>query len=744
MAEEKRRDFRLEGSLQLECLKDVPNDLALTAYAFDEARELVGSAAVDKEGNFNVVVKLRKREDVELVIAPEADPKLARESAAYHKRYLASDWKAEGRSYRIHPDVFIREVIWRPWWPMRICVSGHVRKAETVDGSTTYCPVPFVKVEVFDVDREGCWWPYLVRARPDLLDRRTIRIPELIREVPDFPPRPPEPDPIGPIARLRRPDALSVAGISPLPEPPSIGDLEAAFVNPQPEPSRNTISATAGMASLGPQPEPPDRPEALAFASADSRHAFRAGETRALEEKVASRFDRLTLTSRVAPWVTWRGCFYSKAEVCQTFTDCNGYFRCCFSWWPWHFRRGRLRFDLRPDIILKVTQIIDGVEKVIYLDPYSSTRWNVTNAHIDLFLDDEDIVCGTGCGPDAGLDDSQATVLRVGRDEVWNINQANGKYELPGTTNGAFGRSLLVRGDFSTNLKDGTSKRYYRLSYAEATGAGLPPADSAFVPIMRPLEVLRAPFLGAFDTYVLGPQTVGSEGGLYEVQDTLHWWMMPWSSVPYLTVGGGMILGVWPTTVFENDQGTYFLRMEVFDHTGTKMPAVQFPNHGGNGSGDDPDPPPIMIGHLDIKVHIDNKSMVYDLVTPAPDECGIIPWTPGLSLNFTVEASQANGRVHNWSLHYVKGTVSVENFLGSNVYPNGTLNVSETVSGALMLVDPSTPSGQLEKSCAFALILRARSHVRVNHGWHRYPNKEYAIAIEKCPPCPPCPEPVAI
>ena len=737
MTEEKKSDFRLKGSLQLETLKSVPEDLALTAYAFDTARNLLGSAAVDKDGNFNVVVKLRKAEDVELVIAPEAEPKLARESAAYNKWYLASDWQAKDRSYRIHPDVFIRKVIWWPWWPSRICVSGHVRKVKRTDGTTTYCPVPFVKVEVFDVDREGCWWPYLTRARPELLDRRAIRIPELIKEVPDFPPRPPEPDPIGPIARLRRPCALPVADIGPQPDPPTIGDLEADFINPRPESSGGTISAAAGVANLGPQPEPPDHPEWLAFlASTESHQAFRSGKTRALDGQVAARFDQLTLTSRVAPWVKWRGCFYSKAEVCETFTDCNGYFRCCFSWWPWHFRRGRLRFDRRPDIILRVTQIIDSVEKVIYLDPYTSTRWNTTNAHIDLFLDDEDIVCGTGCGPDAELADSQATLLQIGRDEVWDINQANGKYEIPGTTNGAFGRSLLIRGDFSTNLKDGTSKRYYRMSYAEATAAGTAPADSAFVPIMRPLEVLRAPFMGAFDTYILGPQTVGTEGGLYEVQDILHWWMMPWSSIPYLTVGGGTILGVWPTRLFENDHGTYFLRMEVFDQTGTKMPAVQFPNHGGNSSGDDPDPPPIMTGHLDIKVHIDNKPIIYDLVTPAPDECGIIPWSPGLALDFTVEAAQVNGRVHNWSLHYVRGTVSDEHSLGSNVYPNGILSVNENVSGAGMLADPSTPSGLLEKSCAFALILRARSHVRVNHGWHRYANKEYAIAIEKCMPCP--------
>ena len=736
----KKEDFRVEGSLQLETLKRVPKDLELTAYAFDRAGHLIGSGPVDEEGKYSVAVKIKDPQDFKFLIAPKAEPETVRESAVYHKSYSADDWIEKNRAYRIFPDLFVPEEIWRPWWPWRICVSGHVRKLQTNDGTATYCPVPYVKVEIFDVDREGCWWPYIVRAR-DLFDRRVIRVPELVKEIPDIPPRPwpPEPDPIGPIARLRRPGGRpsarssvistpeSIAAFTPVPEPPATRDPGIAGVNPQPEPGSAEMGLFKSLARLGPQPEPPDLPVFRAWVGSQGQ---RVGEIRSVEESLASRLDGLTLSSRVAPWVLWRHCFYSKEEICETYTDCNGYFRCCFSWWPWHFRRGRLRFDLRPDIIIRVTQVIDGVERIIYLDPYTSTRWNVTNTHIDLFLDDEDIICGAGCGPDPDLADSQATLLQIGRDEVWKINQANGEYQIPGTSNGAYGGSLLVRGDFSASLKDGTSTRYYRLSYAKATATGDVPADEAFVPIVRPLEVLRALPFGAFHTHIVGPKTVGTESGLYEVQDTAHWWITPWDSIPYLTVGGGMVLGVWPTRSFESGEGTYYLRMEMFDDTGTKMAGVAFVDHGGDGSGDDPDPPPVSVGRLDIKVKIDNEPMAYDVLTPAPDECGIIPWSAGLTLDFTVQASQANGRVHTWSLHYVKGTVSTEHYLGSDTYSNGTANVNESVSGAPMLVDLST-------SCAFALILRAWSHVRVNHGWRRYENKEYAVAIERCPPCPP-------
>lgn len=62
-----------------------------------------------------------------------------------------------------------------------------------------------------------------------------------------------------------------------------------------------------------------------------------------LEANIAARLDKLTLTSKLAPWAIFPGCFYSKKLVCTTYTDSAGYFECCFKWYPWHLRhRGRL------------------------------------------------------------------------------------------------------------------------------------------------------------------------------------------------------------------------------------------------------------------------------------------------------------------------------------------------------------------------------------------------------------------
>jgi hypothetical protein len=368
------------------------------------------------------------------------------------------------------------------------------------------------------------------------------------------------------------------------------------------------------------------------------------------------------------------------------------------------------------------------------MDPYTSTRWNETNADINPYLDDEDVICGPGCIPDSGLEDSQASISQIGSDPVWMINQADGMYAAPPTGNAAYGGSLYIRGDFSLNLKTDSPKRYYRLSYAKMTPSGTTPPDSAFIPIRTPLSALRATPLGTFESYLLGPQPGGTPvAGLYEVQDTAHWWitLYPWWSTP-----GGIVLGIWETSQFEGDEGTYILRMEMFDDSGNKMAAVQFPDHGGNGTATDPDPVPIRTDHLDLKIHIDNKPLTFQLTTPATNECGVIKLSdlqtlPTPKLKFHVHAEQENGRVHRWRLEYTKGTSASRNLLGVGevTYDNGNgqTPVDVDVNGDNLLVEPST--------CAFALMLHAWSHVRGNWGFMYYGEKVYAIAIEKCPPC---------
>jgi hypothetical protein len=705
MATDKQQDDKgllIRGTVDFEGAAKGTDDPGVYAHALDAAGAAIGSAPISADGTFEMRVPLQQPADVSIAITPEADPADLRKSQSQVTAFKASDWQRA----RLQPKLQVPQLIWWPWRRIRVCVNGHIQKviAPGVPG----CPVPFVKVEVFDVDRESCWWPWLLRWERHLIDPRVLDVPTLVN-----PPVPP--DPIGPVALAHIGDPAAAVAFNPQPDPPAPAfaePIERVALNPQPLPPREQVA--------GPT-DPIPWSQAFSFEAA-GRGLARASAVADVSEKLRD----LTLTSRIAPWEILPLCFYSRQLVCTTFTDCNGDWECCFNWWPFHVRHGRFRFDPRPDIVIRVTQTINGVSTVIYMDPYSGTRWNVSGATINLSLNDPRVVCGPGCNSGPGLGNSQASLLQVGSDPTWTINQANGLYETGLTTNAAFGGALYLRGDFSLDLKT-AGPLYYRLQWKPQ---GAP--DSSFQPIITALSALRAAPFGAFSDYTLGPHTIAGVSGLYEVQDAFHWWLMP--GVPG---GPGTVIGLWDTS-FESDEGSYVLRMDMFDAAGNPLATIQYPNHGGNGTGIDPAPPPIVVGQLDTLVHVDNKPVDYSLGVPAANSCGIIPWTPTLpaTLTFAVHATQENGRVHEWRLDYTKGTTAAGDNLGDVSYNSGLSPVNVMVPGGTMLIDPSTPSGYIESSCAFALRLQAWAHVRGNWGFIWYGEKLYAIAVERCI-CPP-------
>lgn len=169
--------FRIEGVVQLEDQTSFPADTTLAAYIFDCGGQILGTADIDTKGGFQISIGLDYPGAIELVIAPADDqPEEVRKSSAFIQRYTPEDWKTEGKEFVLKPKVFLPRDIWWPLLPVRICVTGHVRKVQTIGDRTEVCPVPYVKVEIFDVDREGCWWPYIRRWWEWLWDRRVIRI----------------------------------------------------------------------------------------------------------------------------------------------------------------------------------------------------------------------------------------------------------------------------------------------------------------------------------------------------------------------------------------------------------------------------------------------------------------------------------------------------------------------------------------------------------------------------------------
>jgi hypothetical protein len=365
------------------------------------------------------------------------------------------------------------------------------------------------------------------------------------------------------------------------------------------------------------------------------------------------------------------------------------------------------------------------VSTVIYMDPYTSTRWNGPYADIDLYLDNEDVVCGSGqCyQPPAG---SAVFFTRIGsKDEVYQINQATGLWNSGSHTNVAYGGRLHVHGQFGDDLTrsdpahgDPPPYYYYRLSYAQQ-GSG----DDGFTFIdvnLTDTRVDKTTLTG--ETHDLGPHTVNGAPSLYEVRNfaDYYWYNPDW-------------IGTWRSWLAEEDTGTYILRLELFDKNGTKLDTasgtVDYRNGAGAGNGTAPAPLPPMVDHCDLVITLDNKRPKVELTIPEViNDCGVVPWGAVPPLELHVNASQENNRLHSWSLWYTKG-VGSEQLLDAVTSSNG-LPGSYTgfpVDGAPLLAGLTT-------TCAFALRLRAEAHIRNGQAFIYDDQDIDAIVIEKSSP----------
>ncbi|HMD87745.1 MAG TPA: hypothetical protein VKF38_01155 [Anaerolineaceae bacterium] len=667
-------NFSIVGQVKLESQESLPGDISLSAYAFDGRGALLGSSGLDAKGGFTIHLHAKEPPALELVIGPTDDPKTVRLSSSFSQSFSPKDWVKQENRFVLRPDFFIPIIIWWPWRPIRVCVTGHVRKINNSGDGSEICPVPFVKVEVFDVDREGCFWPPILNWWDKLLDQRVVRVPDLLAAQPI-----PLPGP-GPVERFN---------------PASV--LERVALNPQPLPPKELELTRASLSSQFLSP------------SVLSSETSRVGEVASLPVDVASRLDQLTLTSKVAPWLIFPRCFYSKQLVCETTTDCDGFFRCCFTWYPWHIRHGRLRFDPRPDIIVRLTQVINGIETVIYMDPYTSTRWNVTNANIDLWLDNEEVECGSGCQPQPVGTSTFFTL--IGLDEVYKIDQLTGLFSnVPyggGLSNVAYGDWLLVCGLFGSALSTGAPKRYYRLS----TKKGV----NSFKPITYPLSDTRVDSSLNTEIYALGPQTVNGVQNLYEVRDTTHY---SWYNLDKI--------GWWDSASDEPDTGFYTIRLEVFNENGVKLTSASVDYL--NGAVPPPGPLPPMVDSCDLNILIDNQPPIVDLEIPAAaGACGVVPWSMAPGLTFDVNVNQIHNRLYYWSLRYEKGLTGSEVYLASASSGSGLAVpiVNFPISGAPLLVG-------LTGTCAFSLTLDAYPLVRNGFGFINYRYQTKSIAVEKC------------
>jgi hypothetical protein len=667
------KPFALEGSVRLEGEDQFPADLALSAYAFDDKGALLGQAPVTEGGTFKMELSPAYLSGLEVLIAPTLDAQEARRG--YHFREFVNPEtiaRLEGNR-RIELSPYIPGSIWHLFRPRTICVTGRIMKQPENK------PVPFVKVEIFDVDRRDCWWDLLRPHLPDFerFHPPVIDLSRLLKRRPfPIPPNPPDPPfSLGrsPIAAARLASPGTLKGFDPQPDPPNLSML-----------------AQTAAASLS--------EEAISLV------------------QIPDSIRDLTITSIHAPWLVFPGCFYRRELVCETTTDCDGYYTCCFRWYPFRYRHGRFSFDYRPDLIMRITQVIDGVETVVYADPYNSTRWNVSDyATINLSLDDPRVIPGDGCTPEPP-DTPDVYYLTVGADWVSDISKTTGLYNSLSYTNVPYGAGLEIFAEFGAPLRNSPTPFYYRLSYSldglNFTAITTPLSDVQHIPTSGGSSI-------GVSTY-LGPQVIGTTQALYQMRSTL-----PWNRPTHI--------GTWYTPA---TPGTYILRLEVFDSTGAKVPSsaailtyydAQVPLGTVK---------PVSIDQCDLIITVDNSPLDLEITTPTTDPCGFIPWnrttTPVLSLTFGISVQHPNNRILDWSFNYVKGANPTEFNITGNASmgtPLPSVNTTTTVSSS-PAPGGSTMIQGLTSSCAYAVILRATPYVRNGYGFFGTVSETEALAID--------------
>lgn len=371
-----------------------------------------------------------------------------------------------------------------PWWQWCLCwVRGRVvRVGDDLPGPLPVCGA---RVHVCEVDP----WPLVLRR---LDDDHILRLRDEL--IPKFKPRPLEPGPLGP----------------PLPDPPRpiqpfepigpIGDLTTGRFD------------LGGGAAFRFDPTPKiDLPREL-------HNALISPSVPVIREAL---LDHLTLIRPWLCWWPWIHPFLRCDELFVVETDAQGRFSRLY---------GYPCPGDRPDLYFWVEVKIGGVWETVYRPPLRcNIYWNYNcGQEVTLRVSDTRVI---PCGEPMDLPGRQLVVLSIGNNVSIDEIPQNGTTR--GRANGvrAFGGRLEPRVDFGRTAlftpdpATGRFVQYYRWSYRKIANPGPGGASVSDDWHIMPRNVVRHyrqtdPGTGntSYLPYTLGPQTVGTEDGLCEIQ----------------------------------------------------------------------------------------------------------------------------------------------------------------------------------------------------------------------------------
>ncbi|MEA1894471.1 MAG: hypothetical protein U9N36_04545 [Euryarchaeota archaeon] len=162
-----RRTCDVRGHIRFE--EDVDREkLSLKVYA-RIGRRTVASAPVDAEGKFNLKFKragAAPPPSMTLIVGPPVSEAMLTGANTEHIRISTSEWKKSRESLVLEKDVTLAKDVIICMLPREIKICGLVCKDIPIADTelTRCCPVPFARVEVFDVDSLLSITP--VKAKP--------------------------------------------------------------------------------------------------------------------------------------------------------------------------------------------------------------------------------------------------------------------------------------------------------------------------------------------------------------------------------------------------------------------------------------------------------------------------------------------------------------------------------------------------------------------------------------------------
>lgn len=152
----KMNTFTISGSIKIEDQVQDKDKISMNVFA-RIGRRTIASGPVDKKGAFTLNFERKEKtapSKMDLVIGPPINE--GRLSLVNTKLIpiLGKEWKVDGSSFSMKKDITLTQDIVICWMPRDITICGVVCKDVPIEGTdkTRCCPVPYAKVEIFDVD----------------------------------------------------------------------------------------------------------------------------------------------------------------------------------------------------------------------------------------------------------------------------------------------------------------------------------------------------------------------------------------------------------------------------------------------------------------------------------------------------------------------------------------------------------------------------------------------------------------